>query len=69
MLGVKEIKKTIQSYSKLNMSKIFQQYLIEALSLKGQCLLDLANYQEAYNSFDKVIEMQPNNANVIIQHS
>lgn len=51
------------------MSKIFQQYLIEALSLKGQCLLDLANYQEAYNSFDKVIEMQPNNANVIIRHS
>jgi hypothetical protein len=49
------------------MSKQFQQYLIEALSLKGLCLLDLANYQEAYNSFDKVIEMQPNNANVLLE--
>ena len=39
-------------------------YLTEALALKGQCLLDLANHQEAYNSFDKVIEMEPHNANV-----
>lgn len=65
MIGVKGLKKNIQSYSKLNMSKEYQLSLIEALTLKGQCLLDLASFQEAYNSFDKIIEMQPNNAYVI----
>lgn len=64
MIGVKDLKKTIQSYAKLNMSKEYQLQLIEALTLKGQCLLDLAVYPEAYNSFDKVIEMQPHNAYV-----
>ncbi len=46
------------------MPKEMHHYLTEALALKGQCFLDLANHQEAYNSFDKVIEMEPHNANV-----
>ncbi len=38
------------------------QELSDAYFLKGQSLLEMFKYQEAYNSFDKVISMHPQNA-------
>jgi hypothetical protein len=38
---------------------------MDAYYMKGQCLIELYRYQEAYASFDKVINMSSSNAHVI----
>lgn len=44
-----------------SLSKSAKQNLIDAYFQKGQCQLEVARYEEAFKSFDKVIEINPSN--------
>ena len=55
------------SLAKLNIGMVSNKDdLIEALFLRGQSLLQLDRFQDAYFSFIKVISIDPNNAQVIV---
>jgi hypothetical protein len=45
--------------------KASKKDLIDAYFMRGQCLLELFKSHDALESFDKVIELKPNNAEVI----
>ena len=47
------------------MEKELKRDLIDSYFMKGQSLIELYRYQDAYASFDKVISLSPNNASVI----
>lgn len=55
------------SLHQLKYSKVSQNEddLIEAYFMKGKCMLELVNYNEAYQCFQKVIEMRPKNTEVM----
>ena len=43
-----------------------EEDIVEAYFLKGQCMLELMNYNEALQCFQKVIEICPLNSEVFI---
>jgi len=49
-----------------NVNKGTKKDLIDSYFMKGQCLIELNKYQEAYHTFDKVIELKPDFAKVSI---
>jgi len=49
-----------------NVNKGTKKDLIDSYFMKGQCLIELNKYQEAYHAFDKVIELKPDFAKVSI---
>ncbi len=44
------------------MEKEYKKDLVDSLFMKGQSLIELYRYQEAFNAFDKVISMTPYSA-------
>ena len=46
--------------------KTAKKDLIDAYFMRGQCLLELFKSNLALESFDKVIDLKPNNAEVIL---
>lgn len=50
-----------------HLNKGTKKDLIDSYFMKGQCLIELNKYQEAYHAFDKVIELKPDYAKVSLE--
>lgn len=65
----KNASNTSSSFSKMaNLTglRANKKDLIDAYFMKGQCYIETKHYTNAYISFDKVIELNPENAQVIL---
>jgi tetratricopeptide (TPR) repeat protein len=65
---IRSVNRSVMNMSTFSqhLNKGTKKDLIDSYFMKGQCLIELNKYQEAYNAFDKVIELKPDSAKVTI---